>query len=119
MLALEPAVRETIVALRRSGMTLAIDDFGTGYSTLATFVALPADCVKIDKSFVDGVGSQPESIVVIEAVCAMAHALGRHVVAEGVERVEQRTILTQMGCDAMQGHLASPPLPAQAFAALL
>ena len=119
VLALEPAVRETIVALRRSGMTLAIDDFGTGYSTLATFVSLPADCVKIDKSFVDGIGHQPESIVVIEAVCAMAHAVGRRVVAEGVERAEQRAILAQMGCDAMQGHLASLPLPPEAFAALL
>lgn len=119
VLALEPAVRETIVALHCAGMTLAIDDFGTGYSTLATFVSLPADCVKIDKSFVDGIGHQPESLVVIEAVCAMAHALGRRVVAEGVERAEQRAILARMGCDAMQGHLASQPLPAEAFANLL
>ena len=116
---LQPATLEMIAGLVRDGTEIAIDDFGTGYSTLANFVALPATTIKIDRSFVEGLGLSNENAVVVEAVCTMSRALGRRIVAEGVEREEQVEILRAFGCHDLQGHLTGRPLALGTFAQLL
>ena len=97
--------------LKRLGIRLAIDDFGTGYSSLSYLSQFPVDMVKIDRSFVAGLGRDPAADAIIAAVVNLAHALGLTVVAEGVERDEQLVALRALGCDRAQGFLWSAPLP--------
>ncbi|MDD3482483.1 EAL domain-containing protein [Azovibrio restrictus] len=100
--------------LRRKGIRIAIDDFGTGYSSLSYLSRFPVDVVKIDKSFVQGLGSESESRSVVQAVILLAHALSMETVAEGVETEIQRKRLAELDCDQLQGFLfARPCLPAQ------
>jgi diguanylate cyclase (GGDEF)-like protein/PAS domain S-box-containing protein len=98
--------------LKGLGVRLSIDDFGTGYSSLASLKRFPVDCVKIDRSFVAGLGDKPEDSAIVAAVVSVGHALGLTVVAEGVETSAQRDELVALGCDAAQGYLFSQPLPA-------
>jgi len=100
------------------GVSIAIDDFGTGYSALSYLQQLPIDNVKIDRSFVHGMAAR-EGGALVNAIIAMAHALGRKVVAEGVERDSQLGWLRAYGCDLAQGFYFSQPLPADEFARLL
>jgi diguanylate cyclase (GGDEF)-like protein/PAS domain S-box-containing protein len=97
--------------LRASGVHVAIDDFGTGYSSLASLRDLPADIVKVDRSFVSGLGVDSGDEAIVRAVLAMAHATGRVVVAEGVETSEQAGHLAGFHCDRVQGYWFSPPVP--------
>lgn len=100
--------------LRQKGIRIAIDDFGTGYSSLSYLSRYPVDVVKIDKSFVQGMGSEPESRSVVQAVILLAHALSMETVAEGVETEVQRRRLTELECDQLQGYLyAGPCTPEQ------
>ncbi len=101
--------------LRDSGLHIAIDDFGTGYSSLSSLRHMPADIVKIDRSFVSGLGGQDSDEAIVRAVLAMAHATDRIVVAEGVETEQQAARLLELGCDQVQGFLFSPPVPAMDF----
>jgi len=107
--------RATLVLedLRRRGFTLAIDDFGTGYSSFNYLARFPLDCLKIDKSFVDGVTSDPKSSTIIRSLVALAHALQMSVIAEGIETDDQLTTLRELGCDLGQGHYFSAALPFQ------
>jgi diguanylate cyclase (GGDEF)-like protein/PAS domain S-box-containing protein len=98
-------------ALKSLGVRLAIDDFGTGFSSLAHLRRFPVDVLKIDGTFVSGLGDQPQDASIAAAVISLAHALGLTTVAEGVETDEQVTILRRLGCDRGQGHLFAPPLP--------
>jgi EAL domain-containing protein (putative c-di-GMP-specific phosphodiesterase class I) len=100
-----------IVRLRALGIKIALDDFGTGYSSLSYLRKLPLDKLKIDKSFVDGVGTVP-SASIVQAVVAMARAIGLKITAEGVETEEQRLFLKVCGCHYLQGYLFSKPVPA-------
>jgi EAL domain-containing protein (putative c-di-GMP-specific phosphodiesterase class I) len=93
---------------------LCIDDFGTGYSSLSYLRQFPAGIVKIDRSFVAGVGEDGEDEAIVRTVVAMAHALGQQVVAEGVETAVQRDWLRELGCDLVQGWLYGAPRPASA-----
>jgi diguanylate cyclase (GGDEF)-like protein/PAS domain S-box-containing protein len=105
------ASTRTLQALRRLGVHLALDDFGTGYSSLSFLKALPVDAVKIDKSFVAGLGRRRDDTLIVSGVVSMAHALGHLVVAEGIETESQLEVLLGLGCRYGQGFLFTGPVP--------
>jgi EAL domain-containing protein (putative c-di-GMP-specific phosphodiesterase class I) len=98
-------------ALKSLGVRLAIDDFGTGFSSLAHLRRFPVDVIKIDGTFVAGLGSEPQDASIAAAVISLAHALGLTTVAEAVETDQQLNVLRQLGCDLGQGHLFARPQP--------
>jgi diguanylate cyclase (GGDEF)-like protein len=106
-------------ALHTLGVVLAVDDFGTGYSSLAYLRQLPVDEVKIDKSFVFGMGSDLGDLAVVRSIVELGHSLGLVVVAEGVEEDAARDQLAEMGCDVAQGYLISRPLSEERLEAWL
>jgi len=97
--------------LRALGIRISLDDFGSGYSSLSYLKRLPADILKIDRSFTKGLGVEVEDTAIVQTVVDLAHILGMEVVAEGVEIEEQETLLREMGCDFGQGFHFSRPLP--------
>ena len=99
-----------LAALREAGAEVAIDDFGTGYSTLSRLKHLPVDVVKIDRSFVIGLGVDQADSLLVEAMIRVAHGLGLRVVAEGVGTTAQLDALRELGCDAAQGYLFARPV---------
>jgi diguanylate cyclase (GGDEF)-like protein/PAS domain S-box-containing protein len=101
--------------LKNLGIRIAVDDFGTGYSSLAYLRRFALDVLKIDGSFVMGVGHEVFDETIVKTVIAMAHSLGLEVVAEGVETVAQLAFLAEHGCDIVQGYTIAPPLPAAEF----
>ncbi|MEI7769194.1 MAG: EAL domain-containing protein [Chloroflexales bacterium] len=105
--------------LSAMGIHIAIDDFGTNYSSLAYLKRLPADCVKIDRSFVSDVTESADAAAIASAIIAIGHILGLEVIAEGVETSEQQAFLTSHACDAVQGYLFSHPVPVEQATALL
>lgn len=105
--------------LKEQGLELSIDDFGTGYSSLSYLKRLPLAELKIDKSFVDGLGSDENDEAIAKAILGMAKALGLRTVAEGVETEQQLAWLQREGCDHIQGYLLSRPLPVDEFTELL
>ena len=109
----------TLDRLRWKGVKVSVDDFGTGYSSLSYLKRLPADVVKVDKSFVRGLGVEAEDTAIVGMIVDLAHTLGMEVVAEGVETGEQAALLTDMGCDFAQGFFFARPLPPQDIPALL
>ena len=110
--------REMLEELRSLGIRVALDDFGTGYSSLSYLTELAVDTLKVDRSFVNRL--QPgKQTAVVEAIVTMAHAAGLTVIAEGVETREQEQMLTQLGCDQVQGFFYSRPLPAADIRGLL
>jgi diguanylate cyclase (GGDEF)-like protein/PAS domain S-box-containing protein len=101
------------------GLRLSLDDFGTGYSSLSYLGQLPFDSVKIDRSLIRDVVGNPRAASLASAIVEMGHALGKVVIAEGVETVEQATLLQGIGCDVGQGFYFSKPISPSAFAELL
>jgi diguanylate cyclase (GGDEF)-like protein/PAS domain S-box-containing protein len=101
--------------LRGMGVSIAIDDFGTGFSSLSWLAKLPVDTLKIDRSFVTEMTTEPTGLALVSTIISLAHALKLKVVAEGVETEEQSRALRLLSCDEMQGYLFSKPVPAQAF----
>lgn len=99
-------------ALKRHGAAVAIDDFGIGHSSLAQMKRLPADCLKIDKTFVEDCANDPNSAAIIRAIIVMAHNLGLRVIGEGVEDEEQLSLLLMLGCDFAQGWYFGRAVPA-------
>jgi EAL domain-containing protein (putative c-di-GMP-specific phosphodiesterase class I) len=106
-------------ALKSLGIRLAIDDFGTGFSSLAHLRRFPVDVLKIDGTFVAGLGHEPQDASIAAAVISLAHALGLDTVAEGIETEEQLTILRSLGCDLGQGYLFGRPAPIEETVHLL
>jgi EAL domain-containing protein (putative c-di-GMP-specific phosphodiesterase class I) len=105
--------------LRDAGVLVALDDFGTGFSSLSSLYRLPVDVLKIDRSFVIDLGTRESADAVARSIVALARALGKHVVAEGVETDDQLQHLLALGCDEFQGYLFARPLPAEAVAGWL
>jgi EAL domain-containing protein (putative c-di-GMP-specific phosphodiesterase class I) len=110
---------ELLRNLRKYGIKVYLDVFGTGYSSLSHLHTLPVDALKIDRSFVDGLGSDPDDSAIVEAVIRMAQTLDLDVVAEGVETQEQLAQLERLSCRLAQGYLFSRPLPASELWRLL
>ncbi|KUI27610.1 hypothetical protein AU194_02995 [Mycobacterium sp. GA-2829] len=111
--------RVTLAGLKDAGVQVAIDDFGTGYSVLSLLKSLPVDTLKIDKGFVQDLGSNPGDLAIVRAIIALAEAFGLELVAEGVEtEVGARTLLHH-GCHRAQGFLLSRPVPGAEMEQLL
>ena len=106
----EQQALQKLQLLKNMGIYLAIDDFGTGYSSLAYLKHFPLDRLKIDKSFINDILTDPDDAAITEAIIAMAHSLKLKVIAEGVETREQLLFLEDRGCDEMQGYYLSKPL---------
>ena len=108
-----------LASLREYGLRLMLDDFGTGYSSLAYLKRFPLDVLKIDRSFIAGLGRDEEDSAIVAAIVQMARTLGLTVVAEGVERPEQLERLRELDCDRVQGRLIAEPMPAADVARLM
>lgn len=106
-------------ALSELGLSLSIDDFGTGYSSLSYLKNFPVQRIKIDKAFVDDIGTDENSGAIARAVTMLGQSFGMEVTAEGVETEEQLEFLKDLGCDEIQGYLFSRPLDADAFQSFL
>jgi len=109
--------RTVLEALRQLGCRIAIDDYGTGYCALAYLRDLPVDELKIDRSFVASINTDPRSTVIVRSTIELAHALGLQVVAEGIEDQQTLDAVASFDCDHAQGYHFSRPVPAAAFAA--
>jgi EAL domain-containing protein (putative c-di-GMP-specific phosphodiesterase class I) len=105
--------REVLGHLRGLGVHSSLDDFGTGYSSLSQLSTLPFDVLKIDRTFVAGIGRRSSEAAIVRAVIALGHELGLTVVAEGVETREELAFVREHGCDQVQGFLFSRPVPAE------
>jgi diguanylate cyclase (GGDEF)-like protein len=103
----------TLRSLKEMGVRIALDDFGTGYSSLSYLLRFPFDKIKIDQSFVQALGEDPNALSIINAILAMGRSLGLDVIAEGVETEQQLRILAEHHCSEVQGFLVGRPLPAE------
>jgi len=112
-------IADRLAELRDLGVKLAIDDFGTGYASLAHLRQLPADIIKVDPSFVSGLGQDPVLTMLTKTIVGVGRDLGMQVVAEGIEQPRQLAELREMGCDYGQGYLLARPMAASGVAALV
>ena len=111
--------RESMRTLAEIGVRLSLDDFGTGYSSLGYLREHPVQAIKIDRSFIDGVAVSATAATLASTMISMAHALGKQVVAEGVETAEQLDFLRERNCDAVQGFYLARPMPTAEIAEML
>jgi EAL domain-containing protein (putative c-di-GMP-specific phosphodiesterase class I) len=111
-------VRNLFARYCKAGIGIALDDFGTGYSSLAYLKDFEISYLKADCAFVSGLTERPRDRAIFKAIVVMAHELGIHVIAEGVETEAQRELLAIAGCDCAQGYLYSRPVPAADFEAM-
>ncbi|HZW80469.1 MAG TPA: EAL domain-containing protein, partial [Candidatus Deferrimicrobiaceae bacterium] len=120
-IAMGDAERSGIVLaeLKALGVRLDIDDFGTGYSSLSRLQRFPVDTLKIDRSFISRIDTDPATHEIVRVIVMLAHGLRLKVVAEGVETQAQVDLLESMGCELAQGYLYSKPVPAEAIELLL
>ncbi len=115
----EASATTALRELKGSGVKLAIDDFGTGYSNLSYVKRLPVDILKIDRSYISGLGRKPEDTAIVHATVAFAKALGLSLTAEGIENAEQLAQLRELGCELGQGYHFAKPLPGEEVPAFL
>jgi diguanylate cyclase (GGDEF)-like protein/PAS domain S-box-containing protein len=113
------ATIKVLQSLKQLGVQIAIDDFGTGYSSLAYLRRLPLDVLKIDRSFVNGVGENHDGNVIVRAIISLAHSLNLTVTAEGIESDRQAALMRSWGCECGQGCYWSWPIDSAAFEAML
>jgi len=114
-----PGSIATMQRLVATGVKLSIDDYGTGNATLEYLARLPSHEVKIDRTFITDLDRNGDNLILVRATLDMAHRLGRHVVAEGVENESVLRLLQKLGCDVAQGYLLSRPVPFADLLALL
>jgi EAL domain-containing protein (putative c-di-GMP-specific phosphodiesterase class I) len=114
-----PAAAETLQALKGLGVMIGMDEFGSSQSSLGALKRFPLDVLKVDRSFVTGLGEDAEDAAIVAAVINMAHALDILTIADGVETREQVDHLKSLGCDVGQGQFFARPRPAEAIAELL
>ncbi|MGV1755132.1 EAL domain-containing protein [Agrobacterium sp. CG674] len=115
LLSSEEITTANLRSLRSIGVKIALDDFGTGFSSLSHLINFDVDRIKIDKSFVDLIGTRAEGTAIVSAIIALSKSLGKAVTAEGVETVGQRDFLVALGCTDLQGYLLSRPVPQHLF----
>jgi predicted signal transduction protein with EAL and GGDEF domain len=113
------ALHDALGALKELGVRLVLDDFGMGYSSLTYLTRLPLDGLKVDRSFVDGLGTDGRDTAITEAIIAMSRALSLEVIAEGVETRAQAEALLALGCRVAQGYYFSRPVPASSISEML
>jgi EAL domain-containing protein (putative c-di-GMP-specific phosphodiesterase class I) len=102
---------EALTLLQKLGVRIAIDDFGTGYSSLSYLTCLPFDGLKIDRSFVNGMTGTGQARTIVHSIVGIARSFDVHLVAEGVETLEQAAALRDLGCERAQGYLFGRPVP--------
>jgi EAL domain-containing protein (putative c-di-GMP-specific phosphodiesterase class I) len=113
------AVTGVLTEIKAQQVDTCLDDFGTGYSSLSHLQQLPIEFLKIDQSFVRRLGVDDDALAIVKTIIALAHQLGRQVIAEGVETAEHLTILRSLGCEYGQGYfLAKPLAPEDVFSLL-
>ncbi|MBH9577103.1 putative bifunctional diguanylate cyclase/phosphodiesterase [Inhella proteolytica] len=112
-------VVEILTQVRQLGVYVAMDDFGTEHSSLSRLRELPVEVLKIDRAFIDGLPDETGDLAIVSSILSLAYAMGKHVIAEGVETVEQALALCDMGCPVAQGYLFARPLAAGEIPALL
>lgn len=105
--------------VRQLGVYIAIDDFGTEHSSLSRLREMPAEVLKIDRSFIDGLSSEPGDTAIVASILSLAFAMGKHTIAEGVETREQAAMLLRMGCEVAQGYFFSRPVAAERIGPML
>jgi EAL domain-containing protein (putative c-di-GMP-specific phosphodiesterase class I) len=105
-------MQKMLIRLSKRGVRLAIDDFGSGYASLSHLKQLPVDVLKIDKSFIQNMGTSEDDDAIVRSTVELAHSVGVRVVAEGVESEETLSRLAALGCDMAQGYCLSHPVPA-------
>ena len=113
------ATLSRLFQLKSLGVRLAVDDFGTGYSSFAYLRRFPVDILKIDKSFVDGVATEPTASALVDAMIRIGKTLRLETVAEGVEKADQAERLRTLQCDLGQGYLFARPLPSDTITEML
>ncbi len=113
------ATIDILEGLTKIGVSIAIDDFGTGYSSLSYLKSFPVQRIKIDKAFIDDIGTGDNAGDIARAVTTLGHSFSMEITAEGVETEEQLVVLRSLGCDEIQGYFFSRPLPGDEFAAFL
>lgn len=106
-----PSTMDVLLQLRKEGFLISLDDFGTGYSSLKYLQEFPLDCLKIDRSFIEHIDTDRRQRGLLASIVGMAKSLELTVVAEGVETEGQLSVLTDLGCDRIQGYYYSPPVP--------
>ncbi len=114
-----PRTGQVLRELGAMGIRIFIDDFGTGHSSLNYLKHFPIHGLKVDRSFIAGLGRDEKDRAIVSAVVSIAHSLGLIVVAEGVETEEQASLLGRLGCDQVQGFLFGPPLAEEEVEKLL
>jgi EAL domain-containing protein (putative c-di-GMP-specific phosphodiesterase class I) len=119
MLRNEEGAVKALSRLNGMGVHISIDDFGTGYSALCNFKRIPVKTLKIDRSFISSICSNPDDLAIVKSVISMAQCLNLNVIAEGVETEDQRQLLESLNCPEMQGYLFSRPLPADELGSFL
>ena len=105
--------------IKQLGVFIAIDDFGTQHSSLSRLRDMPAEVLKIDRGFIDGLSREPGDTAIVSSILSLAYAMGKHTIAEGVETREQAAILLRMGCEVAQGYFFSRPVAADEIAPML
>jgi len=115
-LMVDPArAAELLTRLQAVGVRVSIDDYGTGYSSLARLRELAVNELKLDRSFLIGIGGDPRASAIVRSTVELAHSLGLSLVAEGIETAEDETILRDLACDQGQGYHLARPMPARAL----